>query len=182
MNKNLKKALKRALIWFAVLVVALLLISQLLPGKFNVERSVVIAAKPDAIFPLINQPKRWGEWSPWTQAKDPSMGYAYEGPEEGVGAVAKWGSKKWGKGMMKLTESDPNKGVKWDLNIENGKYLAVGQLTFEKVAEGTKVTWGFSGELGRNPVNRYLGLFMNFMAGRDFREGLGNLKKRAEAK
>lgn len=176
------KRLKKILMVVGLAVLALILLSQLLPGSYRVERSAVMAAKPDAIFPWINELKKWPEWSPWTAAKDPSIVYAYEGPESGVGAISKWDSKKWGKGQMKLVESDPAQGVKWELDIENGKFISDGALTFEPAGDGTKVTWSFSGKLGRNPLNRFFGLFMGKLAGADFEEGLVNLKKRVESR
>lgn len=176
------KKLKKILFVAGIVILALVVISQFLPGTYRVERSAVIAAKPEDIFPWINELRKWPEWSPWTTAKDPTIVYAYEGPEAGVGAISKWDSKKWGKGMMKLVESDPTQGVKWDLDIENGKFVSVGTLVFESAGDGTKVTWAFSGELGRNPLSRYGGFFMDAMAGTEFEEGLSGLKKKVEAK
>jgi hypothetical protein len=176
------KRLKKILAVVGIVVLVLVLLAQLLPGNYRVERSVVMAAKPDAIFPWINELKRWPEWSPWTAAKDPSLVHAYEGPESGVGAISKWDSKVWGNGQMKLTESDPAQGVKWELNVENGKFISDGALTFEPAGDSTKATWSFSGKLGRNPLNRFFGLFMGKMAGADFELGLANLKKKVESK
>jgi hypothetical protein len=43
------------------------------------------------------------------------------------------------------------------------------------------VTWSNAGELGYNPVNRWFGLLMDNFMGRDFEEGLRNLKTQAES-
>jgi hypothetical protein len=40
---------------------------------------------------------------------------------------------------------------------------------------------GNEGDLGRNPINRYFGLFMGRMLGGDFEKGLSNLKSKAES-
>jgi len=176
------KLLKRIVIVLVVIVLALVIVSQFLPAKYHVERSVVIAAKPEAVFPWINNLKKWPEWSPWTAAKDPSIVYSYDGPDEGVGAVSKWDSKKWGDGMMKVKESDPAKGVKFDLGFNKGKYACVGTFTFTPADSDTKVTWAMDGTVSRNPMDRYFSLLMDKMAGSDFTEGLANLKKKVEAK
>ena len=38
------------------------------------------------------------------------------------------------------------------------------------------------GNVSRNPMDRFFSLLMDSMIGKDFEEGLGNLKKKAEAK
>jgi hypothetical protein len=176
------KLLKKILIGLVVLILAVVVVSQFLPSTYHAERSVTIAAKPPAIHPWINDLKKWPEWSPWTAAKDPTLVYAYEGSEQGVGAVSKWDSKKFGDGMMKIVESDPAKGVKFDLSFNKGKYLSVGKIAFEPAGESTKVTWSMDGTVGRNPLDRIFSVMMEKMIGPDFDEGLGKLKAKAEAK
>jgi hypothetical protein len=176
------KLLKRILIILVVLVVVLVVVSQFLPGQYHVERSVTIAARPDAIHPWVNNLKKWPEWSPWTAAKDPSVVYSYEGPEEGVGAVSKWDSKKWGDGMMKVTESDPAKGVKFDLGFNKGKHACNAALSFTPAGSDTKVTWSMDGTVSRNPLDRFFSLMIEKFIAPDFEEGLSNLKKKAEGK
>ena len=176
------KILKRLLIAFGFLVVVLIIVSQFLPSQYRVERSVVIAAKADSIFPWINNLKKWPEWSAWTTAKDATLVYNYEGPEEGVGATSKWDAKKMGEGSMKLTASEPGKLVKFDLSFDHGKYLSIGTFTFESAGDGTKVTWSMDGKVSRNPLERFFSLLMDKLGGPDYEEGLRNLKAKVEAK
>lgn len=176
------KTLRKILIVVGVLLFVLIAVSQLLPSTYHVERSVMIQAKPEGIHPWINDLKKWPEWSAWTTAKDPTLVYTYEGPEEGVGAVSKWEGKKMGQGEMKLTESDPQKGAKFDLSFDQGKYRSRGFFTFEPAGDATKVIWGFDGDVSRNPMDRYFSLLMDKMTGPDFEEGLRNLKQKVEGK
>ena len=176
------KTLKKILVVVGAIILALVVVSQLLPSTYHVDRSIVIAAKPEVIFPWLNNLKKWPEWSAWTAAKDPTLVYAYEGPEEGVGAISKWDAKKLGEGSMKLIESDLATGLKFDLSFEHGKYLSTGAFTFESADAGTKVTWGMDGNVSRNPLDRFFSLFMDKFIGPDFEEGLASLKKKAEGK
>ena len=176
------KVFKRILIVVAVILIVIVAVSQLMPAKYHVERSVVIAAKPEIIFPWINNLKKWPEWTPWNLEKDPTIAYAYDGPDEGVGAITSWDSKKWGDGKMKIAEADPAKGVKLDLSFAKGKYSCLATFTFEPSGNDTKVTWAMDGLVSRNPLDRYLSVFMDSMAGKDFSEGLTNLKKKVENK
>src|SRR5262249_59033946 len=48
-------------------------------------------------------------------------------------------------------------------------------------AGGTQVVWGLDCDMGAGPVGRWFGLMMDKMVGKDFEEGLTNLKSVAEA-
>ena len=175
--------LKKLVLTAGVLLVLVLVVSQFLPSKYHVERSIVIAAKADAIHPWINNLKKWPEWSAWTSAQDASLVFTYEGPEEGVGAISKWEAKQLGQGQMKVVESDVTKGVKFDLSFERGKYLSTGTFTYAVESDGTKVTWGTEGKVSRNPVDRISNLlFMDRMMGQGLEVGLGSLKQKVEGK
>lgn len=175
------KALKKVLIVVGIVLLALVVLSQFLPSTYHVERSITISAKADAVFPWVNRLQKWPEWSPWTAAKDPSIAYSYQGPEEGVDAVSRWDSKKWGDGFMKITEADPAKGVKFEISSLKGKYTSIAALNFEPTGDSTKVTWVWDGKVSRDPIDRYFSLLMNKWLGKDFEEGLKNLKAKAEA-
>ena len=174
------KLLKKILLLVGVLLVVLVVVSQFLPSTFHVERSVVIAAKSEAIHSWVGNLKKWPEWTAWTVAKDPSVVYSYEGPEEGVGAISKWEGKKMGQGQMKVVESDAAKGLKCELSFDHGKYLSIGTIAYAAMEGGTKVTWSMHGNVSRNPLDRFFSLLMDKMGGPDFEEGLANLKKKAE--
>ena len=83
----------------AVVVLALLLLAGgfLLPATYTVERSVVVHAPPERLWPLVSAPKRWREWSVWTR-RDPAMKLEYSGPESGTGAAWHWTSASEGEG------------------------------------------------------------------------------------
>src|SRR5215468_3530895 len=77
------------------------------PDEFKVERSQVIQASAQDIYPEIDNYKNWSAWSPWEKL-DPNMKRTYSGPPAGAGAVYEWdGNSKAGKGRMEITESVP---------------------------------------------------------------------------
>jgi hypothetical protein len=53
-------------------------------------------------------------------------------------------------------------------------------LRFTPDGTGTKVTWTMNGDMGSNPLFRWMALFMGRMVGPDFEAGLANLKALAE--
>jgi hypothetical protein len=162
-------------------IVLLLVISFFLPSQVHVERSRVIAAKPDAVFVQVNNLKNWFNWMPWNK-KDPNMQVTWSDVTEGPGAKYSWASShsEVGNGSVTISKSDPNKLVSTELDfMENGK--ASGDFIFEETAEGTKVTWTMDSDMGMNPVFKFLGLFMDGMVGPDFEQGLATLEETAKA-
>lgn len=175
----MKSALKKVVFAILLLPILLIAVSFFLPSRYRVERSVLVTAKPEAIFPLLNELRRWPEWTAWTTNREPSLVYTQSGPASGVGAVQSWTANS-GNGTIKLTASDPAKGIGYELNFNEGRFVATGRIEMAAVEAGTRVTWTTEGDLGANPVGRYLGLLMDKMMGVDFELGLANLKSRFE--
>jgi uncharacterized protein YndB with AHSA1/START domain len=174
---------RRVGIFFLVIIVLAVGVAFLLPSQYKVERTVVIQAKPEAIYPLVSQLKRWEEWSPWTKELDPTMTQTYSGPEGGTGAVMSWTGERTGSGSMKVTKGDPAHGIAYDLDFENGGSTSSGVILFEPEADGgTQVRWTNVGDAGLNPVRRYINLMLDKWIGEDFRKGLDKLKQKVEAK
>lgn len=173
--------LKKILIAFATLVGLLLVIGFALPSKFRVERSTVIQAPPEAIYPYVANLQRWQEWSTWNAKKYPDSQWMFGGPEAGVGAVHSWSGGRVGSGTLSLTQADPRTGVAYEMSVEHGRYLLRGRISFAPEGQGTRVTWVDEGDVGGSPVAHYLVPFIRSRLGRYFEEGLANLGKKVAA-
>ena len=168
--------LKRVIIGLVTLIVLLGVIAFLLPRQVHVERSVVINAPQAELFEALNSFKRFNEFSPWA-ALDPNTQYTYEGPESGVGAKMSWvsGSEDVGSGTNEIVESKAPDFIR--TNLDFGGQLAEATFTFAPADGGTRVTWGFDGDLGNNPVMRFVGLMFDSWIGGDYEKGLARMKQ-----
>lgn len=151
------------------------------PDTFKVARSANIGAPPEAIFPMINDLKKFSTWSPFDK-KDPNMKRVYSGPESGKGARHDWdGNSEIGKGWLAIAGSTAPSKVDMDLNMIK-PMDAKSRVTFTLVPEGntTKVTWAMEGQVPL--VGKVIHLFidMDRMVGGDFEAGLASLKAMAE--
>lgn len=173
------KALKILLIAVVALVVLLGAGGLLLSPKFTVSRTATINAAPDKIFALIADPRGWKQWSAWNQ-RDPAMAVEYSGAASGAGAVWAWKSKSQGDGRMSFTTADAPKRLGYELFFPDFGTTSTGEFRLDPNGGGTQVTWTMDGDMGRNPIYRWMGLFMNKMVGPDFDAGLANLKALAE--
>lgn len=163
------------------LIALLMLVASMGSGDFRIARSLLIAAPPEKIFPWINAPKKFHEWSPYRE-KDLSAKNEFSGPEVGPGAIFHWsGNGNVGEGYMRFIEQDPNRSVKVDLEFIKpfaGHNLV--EFSLESQPEGTIVTWAMTGKFSFMP--KLVGFFINInkMIGDDFAKGLEKLKTLVE--
>jgi hypothetical protein len=176
------KVLKGVVFIVLLIPIVLVVVSLFLPSTYRVERRVTMNTGANTLFPHINSPKQWSEWTAWTVVRNPNMKISFAGPEAGMGASYSWEGKSSGRGTLKLTRSDPDHGIGYELDFENGKYVSRGTMALEPTGESVNVIWSNEGDLGWNPVSRFFGLFMDAMMGPDLEEGLRNLQRKVEAK
>lgn len=174
--------LKKILLGFVAIVAAILVFAAFQPNEFKVERRATIAAPAAAVFPHVNEFKKWQAWSPWEKL-DPAMKRTFGGPEGGQGATYAWvGNSDVGEGKMTITESRPNEKVQIKLEfIKPIESTSDTVFAFAPEGKGTAVTWTMSGK--NNYVGKLFCLFMNMdkMVGGDFEKGLAALKVVAES-
>ena len=179
-SRRFKQMLGNILVIVLGIVALLLLVGLFLPHQYRVIRTIDTRARPEAVFEQVAGVRHWPEWTVWNRDMDPTLEITYDTPETGVGAGYRWSGKKLGSGSLKISKADPAKGVWYDLEFESGKFRSVGSVLIATNADHLTITWTDEGELGRNPVNRYLGLVMERMVGPDFEKGLERLKAKAE--
>lgn len=167
------------LIVIAALVVIVLALMK--PDTFRVERSALIKAPADKIFPHINDFHLWDKWSPWEKL-DTNMKKTHSGAESGKGAVYEWdGNKKVGQGRMEILESTPSSSVKIKLDfIRPFEGHNIADFTFIPEGDATRVLWAMHGPAPF--ISKVMQVFMSMdkMIGKDFSEGLANLTRMAE--
>lgn len=165
----------------AGLVVVVLLLNIVLPATVQVTRTIEIAAPAERIYPHVDSPAEWPRWSAWNR-RDPAMTITYSGPARGLGAEWSWVSKSQGSGGMRLTEVDPPRRVAYLLTFANGWKPSTGALTFTETGGRTTVAWSMEADFSGNPLTKIFGLIVPRMIGKDFDEGLANLKALVESR
>ena len=173
---------KKIALALVVLVAAVLLYATTRPDTFSVQRSALIKAPPEKVFPLINDFHSWASWSPWEKL-DPAMKRTHTGPAAGKGAAYAWeGNSKVGKGRMEILDSAPSSKISIKLDfIEPFEGHNVTDFTLQpQGSDATQVTWVMSGPAPY--VTKLMGIFVNMdaMIGKDFEAGLSNLKAATE--
>jgi uncharacterized protein YndB with AHSA1/START domain len=167
-----------------VVVVAVLLVyAAARPDSFRIERSAVIKAAPEKVFPLINDFHQWTAWSPW-ETIDPTLKRSYSGAPSGKGTAYAWeGNKDVGSGRMEITESIAPAKIVMRLDFfKPFEAHNTTEFTFTRQGDATTVSWAM---YGPSPfASKLMGVFFNMdrMVGGQFDKGLAQLKAIAEAK
>ena len=172
---------KRILLVVVVLIGALLAYAATRPDSFRVERAAVIKAPPAKVFALIDDFHQWAGWSPW-EKRDPAMKRTHSGAASGKGAVYAWeGNGDVGAGRMEILETTAPSRVLIRLDfIKPFEARNTAEYTLRPEGEATRVTWAMYGPAPF--VSKLMQVFvsMDAMIGKDFEQGLANLKALAE--
>lgn len=146
---------------------------------FEMSRSTTVQAPVERVHALLDDFRRWQEWSPW-EGLDPALERTFTGPGTGVGSHYAWkGNRKAGQGTMEIIESTPA-SVAVDLRfLKPLRATNVTRFDLAPTGAGTDVRWTMTGE--RNAVMAVVGrLFFDARVGHDFDRGLARLKSAAE--
>ena len=159
----------------------------LLPARVHVERSIEVQRPVSTVFSMVNGFESYAAWSPWL-VRDPAMQYRVSGPDTGTGARLEWQGdpRQVGSGWQEITYSEPYRLVKTDVQLEH-QPLAQTYFHVERIAGGSRLTWGFDSDLTTGHgltagiLVRWFGLFFDRWVGTDYEEGLRRLKNFAES-
>lgn len=150
-------------------------------GVFRYERSGVIQAPPEKIYPYISDLRKSGLWSPY-EKKDPSMARTFSGTDGTVGSKMDFDSSKGaGAGSIEILKLTPNQSA--DLRLTMTKPIHAENLVEYRLTPesgGTRLTWVMSGDGGF--ITKLVSVFINLekMVAGDFEIGIENLKQVVE--
>lgn len=169
----------------ATAVVLLFVAGFVLPSQVHVERSLLISAPPTKIFPLVSDLNKWDAWSPWAEM-DPNATMTISGT--GVGQTMQWHSEdpQVGDGTQKVIGLESPNYVTTHLDFGD-QGMADAMLKLTPQDEGTLVSWSLDSDMRAGvptlmqPISTYFGFMMDGMIGKDYEQGLNNLKALAES-
>lgn len=177
------KILKPLLIAIVVIIAIPLIAALFLKNEFNVSREIIIDKSKQEVWDYSKYLKNQNDWSVWG-TMDPQMKVSFKGNDGEVGFISAWESEhdSVGKGEQEITKIEDGRRIDYELRfLEPMAATNYAYMTFDSLdVAKTKVTWGFSGKMPY-PMNA-ITLFVDFdeMLGKDFSQGLANLKAKLE--
>lgn len=174
------KILKVLGIIILVLAVIIVVGGMFLPKTYTVSRSTVINTSDTVVYKNIADFNEFYKWNPWAKM-EPTAKFKVSGPIAAADHLYEWEGKETGTGYMKIKSIAPNKMVDIELKFIK-PFESMADTRFDITPEGTgqKVTWTMSGD--QNLISKWMCVFvsMDSMIGKDFEDGLKNLKEKSE--
>ena len=163
----------------AGIVVLIILLAAIAPNNYDVHRSIVVNRPISEVFDYIKYVKNQNYWGPWN-SRDPEMKQTFKGEDGTIGFVSAWESnhKQVGSGEQEIIKIVDNEIMESELRfLKPMKSVSTGYIKTEAEGEEkTKVIWGFHGD-NKFPMSIMMLFFnMDKAVGKDFEEGLENLK------
>jgi hypothetical protein len=158
--------------FLAVVFTALLLVGLILPGTWEVERSLEMPVAPEDVFAYVNDVSLWAAWTDW-----PDDAAERFGPPTGVGAGRSWNDAEFGDGVFTIVESVTGERVRYRVEVEDGAMITEGTIALDPLEDGTRVTWRETGDFGWNPILGYVARAMERLQGRELEMGLERLRE-----
>ncbi len=174
----MKKLFKILLAIAIVVVVGFLVMGLVMPKDITVSRTATMHAPKDVVFNQMSNFKNWTNWSPWYKM-DPGVKMTYTGTDGAAGAAYHWegDEKKSGAGDMKCVGINGT-AMNYEVAFTKPNHgQANGVLKADDAGNGTTTaTWSFTMHMPF-PFNA-MTVFMNMdkMLGKDFEDGLANMK------
>ncbi len=158
------------------------LVSLFFPRQYKIERSAVINLPVQETYAYLNQIENWQEWSPWNKNLDSTMSFFYSQHKTGTGAAQYFKGDLIGVGRFRIIENIANEKIKFNLSLDQG-FMNINQTFYFKPMDGkTQLSWVDEGDVGFNPIFRFMLPTRIENSEIAFEEGLMTIKRAAERK
>lgn len=142
--------MKKVLLGIVVAIIVFLGYVSTKESKFNYEKSAVINAPAEKIYPYISNFRNGSAWNSFDQ-KDPNIKRTFSGNDGEVGAKMEFeGNSEAGSGYLEMLSLIPNTEAQMKLVMTkpfHAENLIVYKLTADP-SGGTKFSWSMSGDGG----------------------------------
>ncbi|WP_266205600.1 SRPBCC family protein [Pontibacter kalidii] len=151
--------------------------SHFLPSEIVVQQSVFLQQAPEEVYPYLNNPTEWQNWSVLNKAHDPSMIHLYGGPVQGKGARLQWSGDRVGDGQLIFTESIQPTTIAYRQSQPDDTAAILGVFTLQAHNGGTQLVWQQQTTLRQNPMAKLLGVLQKYRMQQEAERGLQGLQK-----
>lgn len=179
------RILKKLFLFLIILLGIILIAAAFMKKDFAVEKEIVINQPKDSVFKFVKFLKNQDKFSVWAKI-DPKMKNYFKGTDGQIGAINGWESDNENVGIGEQEIKNIKEGERIDFELrfkEPMEATNFAYMTTEALSPNqTKVKWGFTGS-SPYPFNFMLvSMNMDEMVGKDFQQGLNNLKVLLEKK
>ena len=166
-------------IFFSFFIVAALVFiaSLFFPGTYRIERKVNIHKPVGEVYHFMNDFKNWEKWSLWNKTTDSTLVYFYGKRSDSTGGRQYFQGELLGIGRFRFDETTPDKYLVYNLYMHGGEVNARGTFLFSGNGTQTELTWLDSGDVGYNPIFRFMIPAKVSATEKTFDDGLNRIKQ-----
>lgn len=174
------KLFKVFLSFFAI-ILGIIIISRFFPHTYKVEKSISINKPAHEVFAYMSNLKNWEEWSLWNRSVDSTLYYFYNQKQDTLGARQYIRGELIGNGYFEVKEYHKDSLLAFILDVNHGERTAAGTFLFKAETNGTStLTWTDSGDVGGNPIKRFMIPFVTKNTATTLENGLASIKENIE--
>jgi carbon monoxide dehydrogenase subunit G len=162
---------------FFVIIGLFLGISLFFPHQYKFENSIEINKPKQEVFTFMNNLQNWEQWSVWNKSIDSTMYLFYTTRKDSIGAMQYFNGNLLGSGRFKISNIKANEFLSYNLQMHQSEVNANGTFFFSDKNTVTQLTWVDSGDVGHNPIFRYMIPFKRSSTEKAFEEGLKRIKE-----
>jgi hypothetical protein len=155
-------------------------ISLFFPRIYKFERSITIHKPVPEVFAYMNNLRSWESWSAWNKTTDSTMYMFYSRRSDSLGARQYFNGTLLGSGQFTISNYQPNDFFSYHLHMHNGDVNANGTFYFRNIGNATELSWVDSGDVGYNPIFRYMIPSKKKSTEAAFEDGLKRIKANLE--
>lgn len=174
------KLFKIYLIIFSI-VASVIIISRFFPHTYKVERNITINLPVAQTFAFMSNYHNWEQWSLWNKSIDSTLIFFYNRKQDTIGARQYFNGSLVGQGYFETTSYHKDTLLQFKLSVNREDRTAAGTFKFEALnANQTNLTWIDSGDVGNNPIKRFMIPFVTDNTAKTLDKALTNIKREAE--
>lgn len=166
---------------FFVIIILFFGISLFFPHTYKIERSIEINKPASTVFTYMNDLRNWEKWSVWNKDLDSTLYTFYSKRSDSLGAKQYFNGDLLGTGRFIINNYKQNEILGYHLQMHGSEVKANGTFFFLPKNSTTQLTWIDSGDVGYNPIFRYMIPSKVSSTEKAFDDGLKRIKENLES-
>jgi hypothetical protein len=166
---------------FFIIAIAVFVVSRFFPHAYKVACKISINRPVDDVYSFMSDFRNWEKWSLWNKSADSTLIYFYGKTSKGLEGHQYFYGKNIGQGQFRFDTCLANEKLVYRLNMHAGEIKANGTFLFESNGDGTTLSWINEGDVGSNPIYRFMIPSKTESTRKTFDDGLGRIKEILES-
>jgi hypothetical protein len=171
-------------VYLIIVIVALTFIgvSRFFPPTYLVKETIQVNKSLPETFAYLSDLQKWEEWSLWNRSIDSTLTFFYTAKNDTIGSRQYITGNLIGKGFIEITSLQKDTSLTYKMDLREGEMTANGKFEFRAISSSvTEIAWLDSGNVGNNPIKRYMIPLVTKSTAQTFKDGLVRIKTQIES-